>query len=205
MCINDFQKATEMNYSNWTIFFLMLYIFIPSSFISDMSRLAYVSYFGMSCFIFIYLCVSYNAYTIISSDYSLMFNNKHVEINLKEIPKFFGVILFTYDINGVLGSIRGSMENSKQKFRKVLFYYIAILYFIALVLGIMCSSAYGEKTKQMVFFNLESQSASYFRLTKFIDILYAMSLFSGTMLYNYPCFTLIDKKANALLHIEKNV
>lgn len=200
MCLNDFLAAFEYSCSNLYLFILLLYIFLPVSLVQDLSRLSYLSYFGMACFMFIIVCMLGNSVRILMlSSEPVDFHLNAFQLNFKELPRFFGVILFTYDINGVLGSVRQQMSNSKQRFRSVLISYMTVLYVISASLGLICSSAYGSETKQIIFFNLQTQSSYHYKLSKLIDVLYSISLFSGIMIYNYPCFKQFDKKTFAWL------
>ena len=66
-------------------------------------------------------------------------------INWINMPGFFGVALFAYDINSQVSEVRKEM-NHPNKFKKVLFIGTLIEYLIYGVLGSVGYCAYGNST-----------------------------------------------------------
>ena len=67
------------------------------------------------------------------------------------------MMLFYYDINGILTEIRASMKEPAE-FSKVMKYYILIMFFLASIMGILGTLAFGKDNKIIIFANFEKET-----------------------------------------------
>jgi proton-coupled amino acid transporter len=74
-------------------------------------------------------------------------------INFKEIPFFFGVTLYSYDINGILTEIREEMKHP-ERFRKNLASSMLIVCVIYTLFGVCGYLAFGDSSKELITENL---------------------------------------------------
>ncbi|KRX04513.1 hypothetical protein PPERSA_04328 [Pseudocohnilembus persalinus] len=103
----------------------------------------------------------------------------------------YGIVMYLYDINGVMSDIRGQMKNT-QEFKKVLIYYFQFMVAMATVVGLSGYLVYGQDQQANIFVNLEGKGIIK-GYAHFLALLYSLSLIISSVLYIYPIVNLLDQ------------
>ncbi|CAK92474.1 unnamed protein product (macronuclear) [Paramecium tetraurelia] len=175
-----------------TIAFIMAF-----SFITRMETLKQTTNIGSYLvFIVMYFFTCVCLYQIKNSGSSE--NNPTIRYGIKfsELPFFFGVTLYSYDINGILTEIREEMKHP-EKFRKNLASSMLICCIIYTSFGVCGYLAFGDSTQELITSNLLNvvsdiglgiQNAFYA-----LQMTYVLSMIQTILLQNVVCIRLMEE------------
>lgn len=131
-------------YRSYLILGLVSILYFPLSMLPKIENLSIFSSFGVfSCVLAfttiiidsIYLLSSYG---VASGDDNLLSNY----FSLSEVSSYFGIIMFAYDINGVITDVHSSMIE-KEKFPTIIRNYLIFMFTCAVLLGGLAYMAVG--------------------------------------------------------------
>ncbi|KAL4469507.1 hypothetical protein ABPG74_004760 [Tetrahymena malaccensis] len=168
---------------------IMACIFIPISLYRNIQKLGIFSQFGLTTFfVAVLIIIIKSLYLLFSGNTSS--NDPNFQYNLfsfNEIPLFFGVYVFAYDINGVVTEVYASMEE-RSKFDIILYRYVIVMCLTGLITGAIGYAAFKDTTSDLIFNNLADMGS----IQQILKIFYAISLLGSILLYGFPILQRID-------------
>ncbi|CAD8145992.1 unnamed protein product [Paramecium pentaurelia] len=175
-----------------TISFIMIF-----SFITRMETLKQTTNIGSYLvFIVMYFFSCVCLYQIKNSGSTENNPTVYYGIKFSELPFFFGVTLYSYDINGIITEIREEMKHP-ERFRKNLASSMLICCVIYTLFGVCGYLAFGESTQELITSNLLNvvsdiglgiQNAFYA-----LQMMYVLSMIQTILLQNVVCIRLMEE------------
>ncbi|KAL4497104.1 hypothetical protein ABPG72_019424 [Tetrahymena utriculariae] len=187
-----FGDSLDSSYKGYVVLSILVIIYFPFSMNRHIEKLSYISSFGVfACnlaFITIIIDSIYIIYTNgIASSCGTVGSNI---INFGQVPFYFGVIMFAFDINGIITDVHSSMIE-KEKFGLILQRYMIFMISMAAAVGGIAYMAFGLPLKdgELIFTFMDN-------LSHFIDVLnvlYSLALLGSFLLCAFPMFRRFDQ------------
>ncbi|KAL4453200.1 hypothetical protein ABPG74_015431 [Tetrahymena malaccensis] len=187
-----FGDSLDSSYKGYIVLSILVVVYFPFSMYRHIEKLSYISSFG------VFACNLAFITIIIDSIYVLCTNGIASSggsvgsniINFGQVPFYFGVIMFAYDINGVITDVHSSMIE-KEKFGLILQRYIIFMFSMAVVIGGIAYMAFGLPLNDgdLIFSFMDN-------LSHFIDVLnvlYSLALLGSFLLFAFPMFKRFDQ------------
>ncbi|CAD8165757.1 unnamed protein product [Paramecium octaurelia] len=117
-----------------------------------------------------------------------------VEPDAKKVMMAFGIMIFAYDINGVLTEIRVEMEDTLS-FKKCLFMAMFLETILYLFFGITSSLLFKSDTDQSIITNFQEEFKGNYPIEITLSILmisYVSILIINTLMVNMPVYLLVN-------------
>ncbi|CAD8098618.1 unnamed protein product [Paramecium sonneborni] len=117
-----------------------------------------------------------------------------VEPDIKKVMMAFGIMIFAYDINGVLTEIRVEMEDTRS-FKKCLFIAMVLETILYLFFGISSSLLFQSNTDQSIITNFQIEFKGNYPIEITLSILmisYVSILIINTLMVNMPVYQLVN-------------
>jgi len=123
-------------YQSYIILGAFSILFFPFAMLRKIEKLSIISSFGVfSCCAAFLTVIIDSGYMLISSGVSQEGGDVYTNyFSLKEISNYFGVIMFAYDINGVITDVHSSMID-KSKFPEIIRNYVIFMFSVGVILG----------------------------------------------------------------------
>lgn len=186
---------------------VMIAIIMGFSFIKRMEDLRSLTNMGSYLvFIVMYFFMSICLFQIKTNVDSLNDVQVYYGINPIEIPFFFGVSLFSYDINGLLTEVREEMKEP-QYFKNNLALSMVICCVIYCLIGSIGYLAYGQYTSTLLTVNMDETlsiigiGVKYALLT--LQLLYALSMILTVILQNVVSIRYMEEMPELLFSKSK--
>lgn len=167
-------------------FIIQLVIFIPLSFIRNVSKLSLTSLLANFCILSGLLIVVYFTVKEIAINGIKEFQPW---INTSKFSLFIGTAIFAFEGIGLILPIQDSMKNP-EKFPVVLSMVIVTITMLMVLIATIGYLAYGESIHTVILLNLPQDSL----FVNLIQFFYSIAIMLSTPLQLFPAISIIERK-----------